>query len=195
MKLPAEFKPEHVIALVDSREQLPYVLSPLRSQAASLDVGDYSVLGCEHCIAIERKSLADFVACCGVERERFTRELIRLRGYAHRAVIIEATAADLEAGAWRSQINSNSVTASVLSWSFELAIPFILAGDRARAEKWTAKLLFLAARHRWRECRALAAGILEREPVTKPVRLSPNAVNPAEVDTFCMPREAEWAVA
>jgi DNA excision repair protein ERCC-4 len=193
MKLPADFKAEHLTALVDSREQLPYDLRPLQMKSATLDAADYSLLGCEHCVAIERKTLADFVACCGNERERFQRELLRLRGYAHRAVVIEASAADLEAGTWRSQINSKNVVASVLSWSFQLGIPFYLAGDRKTAEQWTAKLLFLAARHRWRECRDLAAGILEPEPEAKPARHTQNAANPETTDSFVLPRETEGA--
>ena len=38
------------------------------------------------------------------------------------------------------------------------------AGDHARAGRYVSRLLFTAARRRWREVRALVAGVAEREP-------------------------------
>ena len=73
-KLPV-LKPENVCALVDTREQLPLFLSPLRSVTTTLATGDYSVRGLENIVAIERKSLPDFLSCVGRERERFDREV------------------------------------------------------------------------------------------------------------------------
>lgn len=65
IKLPSELKPEQVTAIIDNREQLPFDLSPLRTEAGTLATGDYSLKGLERRIAIERKSLSDYVSCCG----------------------------------------------------------------------------------------------------------------------------------
>ena len=71
--IPAELKPEAVVAIVDSREQLPLDLSPLQMTVGTLKTGDYSVAGLTAYVALERKSESDFLACVGVERERFER--------------------------------------------------------------------------------------------------------------------------
>lgn len=162
MTLPAELKPEHVIAIVDSREQLPFVLDPLRTREGTLQSGDYSIVGLTDRIAIERKSLSDLVACCGIERLRFQRELERLRAYETRAVIVEASWSDLEAGEWRSQMTAQSVLASVLGWIC-YGVPFVMAGDRVRAQQYCAKMLFLAARRHYRIARGFTLEAIGEE--------------------------------
>ena len=76
--LPAELRPEQIVAVVDSREQLPLDLEPLQSVRGTLTTGDYSVAGMESIVAIERKSLGDLLSCIGKERERFDKEVMRL---------------------------------------------------------------------------------------------------------------------
>lgn len=157
--LPAEPKPETIVAIIDSREQQPFELAPLRSMRAGLPTGDYSIKGLEDVVALERKSLSDLVGCFGAERDRFEAELTRLRSYATRAVIVEASWADLLAGAWRSKVTPESATGSVLAWMGQ-GIPFLFAGDREAAQRATVRLLYIAARRRWREARALVLGAI-----------------------------------
>jgi hypothetical protein len=160
MKLPAELNPADVTAIVDTREQLPFDLAPLGVMAGTLAAGDYSVRGLEHLVAIERKSLSDLIACCGTERERFERELQRLLAYPTRCVIVEASWHDLNAGGWRSQLPPASAVGSVISWIGQ-GTPFLFAGDRASAQHAAAKLLYSAARRRYREIRTLLAPVEE----------------------------------
>lgn len=61
--LPASLKPEHITVIIDTREQLPYDLSPMRMEPGTLSEGDYSVKSFEDVISIERKSLPDYLAC------------------------------------------------------------------------------------------------------------------------------------
>jgi ERCC4-type nuclease len=157
-RLPAELRPEQVVAVVDSREQLPLDLSPLQSVAGTLTTGDYSVQGLETIVAVERKSLADLLGCIGQHRERFDREVMRLIAYPVRAIVIEATWADLERGEWQSRITPAAAIGSLLGWIAQ-GVPIILAGDHERAGRYVSRLLFTAARRRWREARALAAGM------------------------------------
>lgn len=176
--IPAELKCEDVVVVVDTREQLPWDLSPLQMVGGTLYAGDYSVRGLESKVAIERKSLPDFLACCGVERPRFEREIIRLRGYDVRAVVIESHWPEIEAANWRSQIAPASVIGSILSWVAD-GVPILLAGNRERAAKLVSRMLYLAARNRWREARGLVSGILE------PAKRSPSAYDPTTLDSFC----------
>lgn len=168
LAIPAELPIEAVTALQDSREQLPLCLEPLRVQVATLATGDYSVKGLENIVAIERKSQSDLLACIGQERERFDREVIRLLAYPVRALVVESTWSELEAGQWRSKITPAAAIGSCIGW-IAGGLPIIMAADHARAGRYVAKLLYTAARRRWRENRSLLAGVLEspeREPVT-----------------------------
>ena len=150
-----QLKPEHVVGLIDTREQLPLCLDPLRTKQATLVTGDYSVRGLEGIVAIERKSLSDLLCCVGRERERFDREVQRLLAYPVRALVIESSWSALERGQWRSQITPQAAIGSCLGW-ITSGLPVIMAGDHARAGRFVSRLLFTAARRRWREARTLA---------------------------------------
>lgn len=155
MKLPAQLDPANVTAIIDSREQNPLCLEPLPTITAGLQTGDYSIAGLESQVAIERKSLTDLVACCGVERDRFTREIMRLQAYRCRALVVESNWAEIEEGGWRSRVTPQSVIGSLLSWQAE-GLPIMLCGDHGRAGRMVSRLLYTYARHRWRELRKLA---------------------------------------
>jgi ERCC4-type nuclease len=160
MKLPATLKPESVIACVDTREQQPLDLTPLQVVTATLTTGDYSVQGLEHIVAIERKSLPDLIGCVGVERDRFDREAQRLLAYPVRALVVEATWPDIEAGDWRSKVTPAAALGSLLGW-IAAGLPVIMAGDHKRCGQFVSRILFTAARRRYREARALLKGVLK----------------------------------
>ena len=67
--------PEIVVA-IDTREQKPYRFA--RSEVKTLASGDYSIVGLEDRIAIERKTKEDAYSSLGQGRARFERELQRL---------------------------------------------------------------------------------------------------------------------
>lgn len=160
--LPAELRPEAVTAIIDTREQLPLCLEPLAVERDTLTTGDYSVAGLETIVAVERKSLSDLLACVGQERDRFDREVVRLLAYPVRALVVESSWAELEAGDWRSKVTPAAAVGSCIGW-IAAGLPIILAGDHQRAGRFVAKLLYTAARRRWREARALAGCIVKRE--------------------------------
>lgn len=155
MLLPAEPKPEDVEVIVDTREQTPWDLSPLKMTTGTLEVGDYS-LSClpKHELAIERKSLEDFISCCAGERERYERQLLRLRGCRYGLVVVECSWNQLEFGQWRSKVTPKSVTGSVLGWMAE-GVPFLFAHDHKRASELVRRYLYILARRRWRELREM----------------------------------------
>lgn len=153
--MPSELTPAHVTAIVDSREQTPLDLSPLRMVTAKLNTGDYSVRGLEYLVSIERKSLNDLLICIGKERTRFENQLGRLRNFETRAVVVECTWSDLERGQWPSRVTVESAVGSVLAWNSR-GIPFLFCGDHAATGRAVAKILHVAARKRWRELRGLA---------------------------------------
>lgn len=128
-KLPCE-----MTAITDTREQLPVFFKHIPTITRGLKCGDYSIIvdgtSLEDKIAVERKSLDDFLNCCGSQRERFERCIDRMLPFSSKAIIVEATLHQLLSGEWRSRISVNSVIGSYLRWQ-EQGIPIILAGDRA----------------------------------------------------------------
>jgi ERCC4-type nuclease len=152
MKLPAEPSPT---VIIDSREQNPIDTAPMPSIVGTLPTGDYSIVGLEHVIAIERKSAEDMLACIGRERERFDREIQRLLAYPCRAIVVEAGWQYFERGEFgRSEVKPAAAIGSLLGWIMA-GVPVVMAYDHARAGRFISRMLFLAARRRWREARAL----------------------------------------
>src|SRR5258708_348192 len=77
------------VIVVDTREQNPLTFERLESRAGTLQTGDYSVAGLEELFAVERKTVPDLVSCCmRSNRERFERELHRLRGFKFKPLVI-----------------------------------------------------------------------------------------------------------
>ncbi len=158
--IPAEPRPEQVTAIIDTREQLPLDLSPLQTIRGTLTTGDYSVVGLESIVSVERKSEGDLLGCVGGERERFEKETQRLLAYPVRALVVESSWAQLEYGAWRSRVKPASVIGSLLGWS-ALGLPIVMAGSHGQAGRYVSRLLYISARRRWREARALISGCVE----------------------------------
>ncbi len=150
--LPAKLDPSDVVAIIDSREQSPLDLSPLQTVVAGLDTGDYSIVGLEHVVRVERKSLGDLVGCVGRERERFQREVDRLLAYPVRILLVEATWASIEMGGWRGSVTPSQVVGSLIGWQASgLAVQMV--GTHERAGQFVSRLLYTVARRRYAELR------------------------------------------
>ena len=132
-----------MIIIIDTREQIPYTFAEydVDVQPATLAAGDYSLAGLECLAAIERKELSDLIGCITTGRDRFTRELQRLKAYRCRAVIIEADVGQVYAGDYRSKVKPQSVIGSISSWQTRYGVPFVWAGNRDQAEDMTFRLL------------------------------------------------------
>jgi ERCC4-type nuclease len=166
MKVPANFKADldvnDVIVGIDPREQNPWPLTPLRTISQTYQTADYHLAAAPDFCAIERKSLEDLIQCCTNERPRFSRELERLRAFPIRFLIIESNWQTIEKGEWRSRTTPSVIIASLLSFASD-GLPFVLADDHQRASQFAARILFQAARKKWREARAFAAAITSGE--------------------------------
>lgn len=144
--------------VVDSREQAPFPFRGPRYDGVTVEVGalptgDYSLAGLTDKVAVERKELADLVACLGRERERFERELQRGAALDAFAVVVEASWHDLAAGQYRSRLKPHAACQSVLAFAGRYRVPFLFAGSRAAAEYMTWGFLrqyLEGARKRWK---------------------------------------------
>jgi len=126
--------------VVDTREQTPWdfecitkrvrgkdVPLVIETRRSKLDQGDYSILGHEDAITIERKSKADLWSTISQGRKRFKRELQRMQemeswsgqpGIAF--VIVESELSDLLGNPPpQTSYNPKSLLGSMLSWMRE----------------------------------------------------------------------------
>jgi ERCC4-type nuclease len=142
-----ELQPEKLVCIVDSREQMPYDLSPFIMVTKGLPTGDYSILGMEQQVVIERKSMDDFIGSISQGRERFEREIERLKPFESKMILVEASAADIVNHRYRSRMHPNSVMGTMAKF-FSLGIGVMLAGNRETAQDFAKRFLYLSAKYR-----------------------------------------------
>jgi ERCC4-type nuclease len=126
--------------VVDSREQEGYSFS-CPSIRKKLDAGDYSIEGFEDRVAVERKSMDDFVNTVIRGHDRFYHELRNLRSYDHACVVIEGSLRDLLEGNYRSGAHPNAMLATAIAIDINFNIPVYFCGDRQSACRFTEEYL------------------------------------------------------
>ncbi len=145
------FKP---VIVIDTREQRPYGFSEetvAGSVRKALPAGDYSVEGFETAIAVERKTLADYISSMIHARDRFTRELHTLREYSFAWIIVEASLDDLLRGNYASRAHPSSLLGLTSMIMTTYRIPVLFAHDRPCARTLTETLLCAGAARMARE--------------------------------------------
>jgi DNA excision repair protein ERCC-4 len=135
----ADCKP---VIVVDSREQTPLIFTRLKSVVIGLDTGDYSFVGAETTFAVERKSIQDLVACCvGDNRERFERELIRLRGYRFKRLLLVGALSAVEMQQYRGKVTPKTVLNTLAAFEARYDMPVVWCPSPESAalqvESWT----------------------------------------------------------
>lgn len=122
--------------IIDTREQRPLTFEHLASQRGTLHSGDYSVKGFEPHFAIERKSVADLCQSVTRGRERFERELHRLRGFDFARLLIVGTISELRLRA----ADPKAVVASLSAFEARWRVPVVWEADPGVAaylvERW-----------------------------------------------------------
>ena len=137
--------------IVDTREQEPYAFDPRLAAAVrrALPAGDYSIEGLEERVAVERKTLDDFVSTVIHSRRRFHEELQKLTGYRAACVVVEAGVLDVLLHRYRGDAHPNAVLGSALSIILDFRIPVFFCSNRQAACQFVQAYL-LAAHARWR---------------------------------------------
>lgn len=143
---------EDITAVIDTREQKPWNLAPMRTIGKKLTTGDYSIEGLENFIAIERKSLPDLLQSIGQSRDRFDDCIGRMLQIPSKCIIVESTWDYFLEHRWKwiSKLHLNSAVASVMGW-MEMGIPIVFAGTPQQASLCACRFLFLAAKRRHQE--------------------------------------------
>jgi ERCC4-type nuclease len=142
------------VVLVDTREREPFPLHRNHpnwiggERRVALKTGDYTVEGMESLLCLERKSLADLVACTVTYRRRFLAVCGRLARFPWKAILVEATYEDIKGGFELfdipSEVHPNAVSGMLDAIEAKFGIPIIYtstAQDLAteRAASWLSK--------------------------------------------------------
>ena len=94
----------------------------------TLETGDVALAALPDGAICERKTVSDFCAAIGRERERFDRELRRARYCGSFTIIVEGTLADVaNANRQRGQLSEAAIFGTVASWTRRGA-PVLFAG-------------------------------------------------------------------
>lgn len=143
---------------IDTREQCPWPFANVvlgnqqwivKREVKTLATADYSIVGFEDKILIERKA-DDFVSSIASERDRFEREHERMAdvvaagGYA--CVICERSLSsicdELDDPCSGRKVTSDMVLGTVATMPRRYNVPWIFVGDRSRAELLAFRILW-----------------------------------------------------
>lgn len=126
--------PNNMVVVIDTREQLPYMFPGCRTSVEKLDELDYSLVGHVKFMGVERKSAVDFFGSITQDRDRFERELERLKDYKFKGLVIEAEEQELlHPEMYGRGISGNSVYGSIIAMEIKYGI-HVYYGSRERCE-------------------------------------------------------------
>jgi ERCC4-type nuclease len=125
--------------VIDTREQAPWGFD-CPTVRRKLDAGDYSVDGLEAAVAVERKSLKDFVSTVIHDFPRFAAELERLSRYEAACVVVEADLDRVLRGLAEDELRGAapaSVMGAAAHISLHYGVPVFWCGSRQAARAFT----------------------------------------------------------
>lgn len=141
------YKAPFVIS-VDTREQTPLSFPGFATMRKTLPTGDYSMLGFESRIAIERKSKNDAWQCVADGRSRFERCMKRLAALEFAAVVIECSLSEFQVQPSQVQrVTAGTAVGSYLSWMVQYRVPVLWVDNREFAARTVVRLLSSFYKH------------------------------------------------
>jgi ERCC4-type nuclease len=160
--LPAlRVSPAKLTLIVDSREQAPLAFTRLPAMRGTLQTGDYSFAGGTELFTVERKSIADLVASVTKDRERFEREMHRLRGLRFKRLLIVGSRAAIEAGQFHSKASPKAVLHTLDAWEARYDVPVVFADTAEAAAALVESWAYWNAREIILACNALSRASAE----------------------------------
>ena len=134
-------KIQYFTIITDTREQKPYTFQNIKPEPPAvirqgLKTGDYSVVGLESKITIERKSLSDLFGSAGKGRKRLESEFQRMNKFDYAAILIESSLSDIFVNPpGRSKMNPKAVFRTLISWSVKYNVCVWPCWSRDAAER------------------------------------------------------------
>lgn len=123
--------------VVDTREKKPLPFKGYKTIRRKLDYGDYSLIGLERQIVVERKSIVDFFGTLSsaAARARFGRELegAALDG-TRVCIVVEATPGQIARGVRWTNASGKAILSMAFGMSLRWNHGLVMAGSRSEAE-------------------------------------------------------------
>lgn len=159
---------------VDTREKIPFPLYENHpnwiggKKRVALKTGDYTLEGMESLLSLERKNLADLVACTVSRRKGFLAMCSRLAAFRWKAILIEATLEDIKSGFAEfdipSQVHPNAVCGTLDAIEAKFGIPVIYTSSvRALATERAASWLSKHFTYWWLEQQGLGRVLIDSD--------------------------------
>lgn len=121
------------IVVMDTREQQPLDITAYPVESDTLPVGDYGVKGFSDWenprFIVERKSLDDLIGSLTIGRERFMREIEKMRQFRFAALLVEADRRQVIGHEYVSAAKPKAMLASLDALQVRAGVHVIWAGD------------------------------------------------------------------
>ncbi len=142
--------------VIDSSEHMGYTFGRFTNWFSGtvrkrLPVGDYTLLGMEKEITIERKTLPDLVNSIIQERSNFIERCERLSSFKKKCFVIEGTMSSLKTPYTESQAHPNAVLGSIIAAQERWDVPVYFLDNFVLAEEFVASMLSKYHAYRWLE--------------------------------------------
>jgi DNA excision repair protein ERCC-4 len=142
--------------IIDSAEHMGYTFGRFTNWFSGtirkrLPVGDYTLLGMESEIIVERKTLPDLVNSIIQERGNFISRCERLSSFKKKCFVIEGTLSLLKTPYTESQAHPNAVLGSIIAAQERWNIPIYFLDNFLLAEEFVASMLSKYHAYRWLE--------------------------------------------
>jgi len=142
--------------VIDSAEHMGYTFERFTNWFSGsirkrLVAGDYTILGMEEEVAVERKTVPDLVRSIIQERKDFIEKCEALSALRKKCIAIEGSATSLKTPYEDSQAHPNAVYGSLLAAQERWDIPVYFLDNFLLAEEFVASMLSKYHAYRWLE--------------------------------------------
>jgi DNA excision repair protein ERCC-4 len=152
--------------IIDSAEHMGYTFGRFTNWFSGtirkrLPAGDYTLLGMEKEIAVERKTLPDLVNSIIQERGNFISRCEKLSSFKKKCFVIEGTLSSLKTPYAESQAHPNAVLGSIIAAQERWDIPVHFLDNFLLAEEFVASMLSKYHAYRWLEANGYKRCLIE----------------------------------
>ena len=130
--------------MIDTSEQKPFEFPGIETQRGNLFTGDYSLLGYEDRVTVERKGYEDAWQCSAKESQRFEECVQRMAAMDRALIVIEPSLKKYSKKPKHvERVTPATAVGRYVSWMAKYRVPVVWCENRSYAARITAR--FLAA--------------------------------------------------
>ena len=152
--------------VIDSAEHMGYTFERFTNWFSGtvrkrLSVGDYTLLGMEEEVIVERKTVPDLVKSIIQERNDFIKKCERLSTFKKSCLVVEGSLSNVKTPYEDSQAHPNAVLGSLLAAQERWNIPVYFLDNFILAEEFVASMLSKYHAYRWLEINGFQRCLIE----------------------------------